>query len=106
MDLKREEQLKKNYSKKSNFIKNKIEEIDRKFEKYQGVILFLLFIIVLASIPGSSERFASYILMLEKETISEFIKTVLIIITIFAELIMITNNIRNKRKEKEDVRSS
>lgn len=100
MDLKREEQLKKNYSKKSNFIKNKIEEIDRKFEKYQGVILFLLFIIVLASIPGSSERFANYILMQEKETISEFIKTVLIIITILAELIMITNNIRNKRKEK------
>ena len=100
MDLKREEKQKKNYSKKSNFIKDKIAEIDKKVEKYQGIVLFLLFIIVLGSIPGSSERFANYILMQEKETISEFIKTVLIIITILAELIMITSNIRNRRKEK------
>ena len=77
--------------------KNYLKRINQAIEEKQGFIYFILFILMLSLIPPASERMARFILMIELETMTLIVKTLIYIVTILSVLITITKT-RGKTK--------
>ena len=89
MGCRKEEMKKKKYFKGLN----------KKIEKKQGFIYFIVFIFMLSIIPVSSENLANYILMMELETLSNIFRYIFTFVSIISFLKMLIDNIRKDVKQ-------
>ena len=71
--------------------KNCLKRVNKKLERNQGFILFLLFVGMLSMIPEVSGRMAKFILMIDIETMTLAVRIFLTIVMTFATLPVIKN---------------
>lgn len=93
MAYKKEEMKKKHY----------LKDLNKFIEKKQGFIYFILFIVMLAIIPLSSEGLATLIQALEFEELTNIIKYIFTFIFVISYMKMIINHMKGVKKNEKNI---